>query len=387
MMRIYLDYAATTPLAIEVFEAMRPYFLEKFGNASSFHKFGQEAKAVLEESRSKIAKLIGVNSGELYFVSGGTEANNTAIKGIAIKSKRIGKNHIITSKVEHHAVLDTCEYLERNGFAITYLNVDKDGFVDPSDVKAAITEKTCLISIMLVNNETGVIMPVREIGEIAKQNSIPFHTDAVQAFGKIPVNVNDLNVDLLSLSAHKLYGPKGVGAIYVRKGIELEKIFHGGGQERGFRAGTESVPLAFGFARAAELATSNLENEFSRIMKLKNTFLENLKRLIPHFIINGDIENTVPNILSISFDSSKIKLDGEALLLNLDLEGIAVASGSACTSGSVKPSHVISAMGRDLETAKSTIRFSFGKLTTEDEIRTVLEILLRIINRIGIFIT
>lgn len=383
MRKVYLDYAATTPLIPEVYSEMISYFQENFGNASSIHRYGQVAKSALEMGRKKIANFIGANSGEIIFLSGGTEADNLAIKGVALASLKQGKNHIITSKIEHHAVLDCCSYLEQNGFEVTYVEPDSSGKVLPESIEYSIKPKTCLISIMLVNNELGTINPIREIGEIAKRNNIIFHTDAVQAFGKIPINVNDLNVDLLSLSAHKVYGPKGIGALYVKKGIELEKIIHGGGQERGKRAGTENVASIVGFSKAAELVIENMQNENERLSKLKKEFKKKLVEQFPYILFNTPDTDSVANILNVSFDSTKIQIDGEMLLLNLDLEGIAVASGSACTSGSLQPSHVIIGIGRDLKTAKATIRFSFGKYTTEDELNYTLEILKKIVERVG----
>ncbi len=380
MRRIYLDYTATTPVDPQVFEEMKPYFTEKCGNPSSIHKYGQEAKAAIEESRYIIAGYISAAPGELFFMSSGTESNNTAIKGLAPKLKALGKNHIITSKVEHHAVLESCEYLSEQGFDITYLDVDEFGVVNLEQLKNSITSRTGLISIMFANNEVGSINPVAQIGAIAKSSGILFHTDAVQAFGKIPVNVN---VDLLTITAHKLYGPKGIGALYVRKGIELEKLMHGGGQERGRRAGTESPALIVGFAKAAQIAHDLMQTESDKILKLKQRLKSKIENEFSFAIFNGHTTQCLPNILNVSFDSKKIKIDGEALILNMDLGGIAVTSGSACTSGSVKPSHVLLAMGRDVETAQATIRFSFGRFTTEEEIDYAFEVLKRTINRIN----
>jgi cysteine desulfurase len=383
MKRIYLDHTATTPLDPLVFEAMKPYFLEKYGNASSIHRYGQEAKAAIEESREMIAKLIGALPGEVVFVGSGTESDNMALKGAVLKMKTVGKNHIITTKVEHHAVLETCEYLAENGFQITFLNVDEYGTVDPEIVRNAITSATGLISIMYVNNEVGSINPIVEVGEIAKKNGIIFHTDAVQAFGKIPINVKDLNVDLLSITAHKLYGPKGIGALFIRRGVVVEKLLHGGGQEWGKRASTEGVPLIVGFAKAAEIAYRLMDSEWERLNELKLYFVEEIKKRNPFVIFNGHPNNFIPNILSVSFDDSKIKVDGETLILGLDLEGVAVSSGSACTSGSVKPSHVLLAMGRNIETAKATVRFSTGRNTTKEDLDDALNALEKVITRIG----
>jgi cysteine desulfurase len=383
MKRIYLDHTATTPLDPLVFEAMKPYFLEKYGNASSIHRYGQEAKAAIEECREVIAKLIGALPGEVVFVGSGTESDNMALKGAALNMKSLGKNHIITTKVEHHAVLETCEYLAENGFQITFLDVDEYGTVDPEIIRKAITSGTGLISIMHVNNEVGSISPIAEVGEIAKENGIIFHTDAVQAFGKIPVNVNDLNVDLLSITAHKLYGPKGIGALYIRRGVVVEKLLHGGGQELGKRASTESVPLIVGFVKAAEIASGLMDSEWKRLNKLKLYLTEEIKKRNPFVIFNGHPRNYVSNIVSVSFDDSKIKVDGEALILGLDLEGVAVSGGSACTSGSVKPSHVLLAMGRNKETAKATVRISMGKSTSKEDLDCAVEKLEKVIKRVA----
>lgn len=383
MRSVYLDYAATTPLDPDVFDVMKKYFLEIFGNASSIHKYGQSARASLEESRMKIASLITAKPGELFFVSGGTEADNFAIKGAAMHAAKSGKNHIITSEIEHHAVLDCCKYLEEKGFEVTYLKVDKSGILNPHQVEEAIKPNTGLISIMFVNNELGIINPIKEISEIARKYKIIFHTDAVQALGKVEINVEELNVDLLSLSAHKIYGPKGIGAIYIKSGTDLEKLIHGGGQERGKRAGTENVPLAVGFAKAAENVIKNLTSENQRLSNLKSYFQRKISDLFPFVLFNGSDSKCVPHILNVSFNSSKINIDGEALLLNLDLEGVAVSSGSACTSGSLQPSHVILGIGRDLETAKATIRFSFGKYTNSDDLDYTLEVLQKVVKRIG----
>lgn len=387
MRSIYLDYAATTPVDPRVLEEMKSYFTEKCGNPSSIHKYGQEARAAIEESRDIIAGYIGAAPGDLFFMSSGTESNNTAIKGLAPKLKVLGKNHIITSKVEHHAVLESCRYLSEQGFDIAYLDVDEFGVVNLEQLKKAITSKTGLISLMFANNEIGNINPVAQIGAIAKSSGILLHIDAVQAFGKIPVNVNQsadgLDVDLLTITAHKLYGPKGIGALYVRKGVELEKLMHGGGQERGRRAGTESPALIVGFAKAAQIAHDLMQAESDKILKLKQRLKSKIGNEFSFAIFNGHATECLPNILNVSFDSKKIRIDGEALILNMDLEGIAVTSGSACTSGSVKPSHVLLAMGRDVETAQATIRFSIGRFTTEEEIDYAFNVLRKIIKRIG----
>ncbi|MBI4810161.1 MAG: cysteine desulfurase [Ignavibacteriales bacterium] len=380
---IYLDNAATTPLHPQALEAMKPFLMEKFGNPSSIHSFGRETRAALDENRDKLARLLGAKSSEIFFTSSGTEATNFGLKGVSPELLREGRNHIITSKAEHHATLETCEYLGEHGFNITYLDVDGYGMINPDDIQKAINQNTGLISLMLANNEVGTINLIREIGAIAKENQIIFHTDAVQAFGKIPVNVDELGVDLLSLSAHKIYGPKGIGLLYIRQGIEIEKLIHGGRQERGRRAGTENVAYAVGFAKAADLICENRESEYRRMKDLKNKMREILLSRFQYLIINGHLTESLQNILSVSFDSEKMKIDGESLMMNLDLAGIAVSSGSACTSGSIKPSHVLMAMGRDEETAKATIRFSFGRATTMEDIDYTLGYLEDIIKRIG----
>lgn len=383
MRNIYLDHTATTPLDPHVYEAMKPYFLDKFGNASSIHRFGREARAALDESREKIAKLLGVRAGEVIFVGGGTEADNFALKGVAREMKNSGKDHIITSKIEHHAVLETCGFLEETGFRVTYVRVDGAGMVDPLSIEAAITPGTGLISIMHANNEVGTINPIAGVASLAKERNIVFHSDAVQSFGKLPLNVDAPGADLLSLSAHKIYGPKGIGALYIRNGTKIGRFIHGGGQERGRRAGTENVPLAVGFAKAAELMEEDRILESRRLGELKERFRTILAERFSSIVFNGHRTESLPHILSISFDSKKLEVDGEALLFNLDLAGIAVTSGSACTSGSMKPSHVLLAMGRDQKTAQATVRFSFGRATTEEELVYTAEKLEEIIKRIG----
>ncbi|HTK81575.1 MAG TPA: cysteine desulfurase family protein [Bacteroidota bacterium] len=378
-----MDHTATTPLDPAVFEAMRPYFDVKFGNASSVHRFGQEARAALDSSRDAIARAVGAKAGEIFFVSGGTESDNFAIKGIAGAMRRSGKNHIVTSKTEHHAVLETCQFLSSYGFEISYVDVNPQGVVLPETVRAAMKPTTGLVSIMYVNNEIGTINPIREIGRVVKVLGIPFHTDAVQAFGKIDINVEELGVDLLSISAHKIYGPKGVGALYIRKGLEIDNVIHGGGQERGRRAGTENVPLVVGFAEGARRMIQDREQEWMRLYGLKRQLGDGIKSRFSSAVFNGDPENGLPHILNVSFDSKKIEIDGEALLYRLDLNGIAATSGSACTSGSMDPSHVLLALGRDPGTAKATIRFSMGRSTTKDDIDYTLETLETIVSSIG----
>lgn len=384
MKKVYLDHTATTPLDPQAAEAMMPYFFEKYGNASSIHSYGQEAKAALDESRDTIAKIVGASSGEIIFVGSGTEATNAALKGLAFAVRNgSGKDHIITNKAEHHAVLETCRSLEEDRFSVTYLDVDGEGLVSPEGVRKAITSRTSLVSVMHANNEVGTINPIKEIAAVTKENGIAFHTDAVQSFGKIPVNVDELGVDLLSMSAHKIYGPKGIGVLYIRKGVLLNRLIHGGGQERGRRAGTENVPLAVGFAKAASIVHAARSGEFERLSILRKTFVAELRSQFPSMCFNGDASGSLPHIVNVSFDRSKMLIDGEALLFNLDMAGVAVTSGSACTSGSMEPSHVLLAMGRDAETAKATIRFSMGRSTTPDDLHYVIARLDEIVKKIG----
>jgi cysteine desulfurase len=372
MKRIYLDHTATTPLDPRVLEAMIPYFSDVFGNASSVHRFGQEAKSALERSRETIAAAIGAEPGEVFFTSGGTESDNFAIRGVLRAWHRKGRNHIVTSQVEHHAVLDTCHSLEEEGTPVTCVPVDQHGWVSQGSIKEAISGTTCLVSVMHANNEVGTINPIHDIVQIAHEKKTLVHTDAVQSLGKIPVSVQDLGVDLMTISAHKLYGPKGIGALYVRKGTDIDPLLHGGGQERGKRPGTENVPLAVGFAKAVELAIRDLDGEAERLSAMRNLLEERIRAEFPAAMVNGHPEHRLPHILNVSFDSNKIFLEGEMLLMNMDLQGIAVTSGSACTSGSMQPSHVLLAMGRDVRTAKATLRFAFGKGNTADDVHTVI---------------
>jgi len=370
MRRIYLDHAATTPTHPEVVEAMLPYFIDAFGNPSSIYSYGQEAKGAIEEARAKVADLIGARSDEIVLTSGGTEADNFAIKGVAYANEGKG-NHIITSAIEHHAVIETCKFLEKRGFLVTYLPVDEYGLVDPDDVKKAITDKTILISVMHANNEVGTIQPIAEIGKIAKETGIYFHTDAVQTAGHIPVNVNELGVDLLAMSAHKLYGPKGVGALYIRKGTRLVAFMHGGEQERRRRASTENVPGIVGFGRAAELAKQEMTEEAERLTHLRDKLIKGILEQIEHTRLNGHPLKRLPNNVNISVDF----VEGESMLLNLDLEGICASTGSACSSASLEPSHVLLALGLSPEQAHGSLRFSLGKENTEEDMGRVLKVL------------
>jgi len=370
MGRIYLDYAATTPTHPDVLEAMLPYFNEAFGNPSTIYSYGQEAKGEIEEARTKVASLIGARDEEIVFTSGGTEADNSAIEGVAFANEGKG-NHIITTSIEHHAVLETCKFLEERGFNITYLPIDNNGLVNPDDVRRAITLKTVLISVMHANNEVGTIEPITEIGDIAKEAGIIFHTDAVQTVGHIPVDVDKLGVNLLSISAHKLYGPKGVGALYVRKGTKIIPFAHGGEQERWRRAGTENVPGIVGFGKAAELALQEIPEEVKRLTGLRDKLITGLLERIDHIRLNGRPVMRLPNNVNLSINF----VEGESMLLNLDLEGICASTGSACSSGSLEASHVLLAMGLSHVQAHGSLRFTVGKWTTEEEIERVLDVL------------
>ncbi len=371
-----MDNAATTPTDPKVVAAMKPYFEKIYGNPSSFHSFGREARNAVTEARDRLIQLIGADkAGEIVFTSGGTEADNFAIKGAAEALQKEGK-HIITSAVEHHAVLHTCEYLEEErGFEVTYLPVDEEGKVDPKDVQEAIREDTILITIMLANNEVGTIQPIAEIGELAKEAGITFHTDAVQAVGNIQVDVNDLQVDLLSLSAHKFYGPKGVGALYIRSGTKINKYLHGGAQERNRRATTENVPAIVGLGKAAEMAEKNLSEKQSRITELRDKLIAGIEEKINHVRLNGSREQRLPGNISFCLQY----IEGESILMKLDLEGIAASSGSACTSGSLDPSHVLLAMGLSHEVAHGSLRLSLGKYNTEEDVDKVLEVLPKVV--------
>ena len=377
MKRIYLDYAATTPTAPEVVEAMLPYFTDRFGNPSSIHSFGQEGKAAIEEAREKIANLIGAKQEEIIFTSGGTESNNSALKGVAYANQHKG-NHIITTPLEHHAIIEPCNFLEKSGFKVTYLPVDKDGLLNPEEVKKAITTKTILISAMHANNEIGTIEPIAEIGRIARERDIYFHTDAVQTFGHLPINVDELNVNLLSISAHKLCGPKGVGALYVRKGTRMVSFMHGGEQERRRRASTENVPGIVGFGKAVEIAEEKMEEEAKELTILRDKLIKGIFEKIDHVCLNGHPTKRLPNNINVSIEF----VEGESMLLNLDMEGIAASTGSACSSSSLEPSHVLLSLGLSPELAHGSLRFTLGRYTKEEEIDYVLEILPKIVDKL-----
>jgi len=377
MKRIYLDYAATTPVDELVLKEMLPYFSQIFGNPSSIHYFGKEAKIAVERSRAIISSLIGALEEEIIFTSGGTESNNFAIKGIALANENRG-NHIITSSIEHHAVLEPCEFLEKHGFKVTYLPVDKYGLVDPDDVKKAITKNTILISIMHANNEIGTIEPIAEIGKIAKDKDIYFHTDAVQTFAHIPINVNELNIDLLSASSHKLYGPKGIGAIYIRKNTRIKPFMHGGAQEKGLRASTLNVPGIVGFGKAAQIAEKNMNLEMETLKRLRDKLIKAIPSKIEHTSLNGHPTKRLPNNVNITIEF----VEGEAMLLSLDFEGISCSTGSACSSLALKSSHVLTALGKNYELSHSSLRFSLGRYTTDEDIDRVIDTLPKIVNRL-----
>ena len=369
MKLIYLDHSATTPIAPEVIEAMAPHFQNTYGNASSVHGFGRKARAVLEESRDSIAAQLSARPDEVFFTSGGTESDNHAVKGVATSMQVSGRKQLIVSAVEHHAVLHPALALRKWGLRVDLLPVKPDGVVDLDALDGLLASSTGLVSVMHANNETGTIQPIREIADRAHKHGCVVHSDAVQSAGKIPVSVNELGVDLLSVSAHKMYGPKGIGALYIRKGTVIAPFLEGGGQEQNRRAGTENVPLAAGFAKAFEIASRMMETERARLMSLRKHLTERLKNF-QGILFNGDQNDVLPNVLSVSFDSSKVKIDGEALIMGMDLRGIAVTSGSACTSGTLEPSHVLMAMGRDEKTARATIRFSMGRSTTKEDLDT-----------------
>lgn len=378
MKPIYFDNAATTAVEPEVVEAMLPYFSEVYGNASSPHHFGQQARKDMEHARGQLAELIGADPEEIYFTSGGTEADNLALFGVLEAQEQKGK-HIITSTIEHHAILHTCEYLEKHrGVEVTYIPVDPNGLIDPQEVEKAVRPDTVLISIMLANNEIGTIEPIQEIAEIAKKHKVTMHTDAVQAIGAIPVNVKELQVDLLSLTGHKFYGPKGIGALYIRKGTRIKPLVHGGSHERHMRAGTESVAHIIGIGKAAEIAQRELIENQKKLITMRDRLIAETLKKIPYSRLNGDPVKRLPNNINISFSF----IEGESLLLMLDLKGIACSSGSACTSGSLDPSHVLLAIGLDHETAHGSLRVTLGRHTTDEEVDYFLQELPAIIERL-----
>jgi cysteine desulfurase len=369
---IYFDHAATTYVKPEVFEAMKPYFLEEYGNASSLYSIGRSNRKAVEEARAKVAKCLGASEpGEIYFTASGTEADNWAIKGAALASRKKGGKHIITSAIEHPAVMESCRYLEKEGFEVTWIKVDEEGFVNPADVENAIRPDTAIVSIMMANNEIGTIQPIKRISEVTKKHGVLFHTDAVQAAGNIPLDVKDLGVDMMSISAHKFYGPKGIGALYVRKGVRLENLIHGGHQERGKRSGTENVPGIVGMATAFELAVGHLGEYAEKTASLRDKALDLIMERIPHVRLNGPRINRLPGNLNLSFRF----IEGESLLLMLDMKGIKASSGSACSSGSLDPSHVLMAIGLPHEIAHGSLRLTFGEANTEAQVEYLVECL------------
>ncbi|MFX1364567.1 MAG: cysteine desulfurase NifS [Promethearchaeota archaeon] len=382
--KVYLDYAASTPMDPEVVNEMTIHLNGTFGNASSLHSYGQAAHQILEQSRDNIALFLNAEPNEIYFTSSGTESDNLAIKGVGFKHKNTG-NHIITSKIEHHAVLHPCQYLEKLGFNVTYLDVDKYGVVDLNELEEAITDNTILISIMFANNEIGTIEPIKEIGIIAKNHNIIFHTDAVQAFGRIPINIEDMNIDLLSASAHKIYGPKGVGLLYIReKGGKLggkkniEPLIHGGGHERGLRSSTENIPGIVGFSKAVELCRKNIGKETKRLIRFRDRLIKEVTENIEDVYLNGHPTQRLPNNVNLGFRY----IEGESIVLSLNEEGIATSTGSACSSKSLEPSHVLLAIGQKPEEAHGSLRITMGRFTTQNDIEYLLEKLPPIITRL-----
>ncbi len=374
---VYLDNAATTKTLPQVVDAMIPFFTQNYGNASAIYAFGNESKMAVMTAREQVAKVIGANPSDIYFTAGGTEADNWALKATAELLKDKG-NHIITSKIEHHAILHTCQALEKQGFEVTYLDVDAEGVVDLEQLKASIRPTTILISVMFANNEIGTIEPIKEIGTIAKEHGILFHTDAVQAFGQVPINVDEMNIDMLSASGHKLYGPKGIGMLYIRKGVKIRSYMHGGAQERKRRAGTENVPGIVGFGKACEYALETMEKRAKHEAELRDYLMASLEKEIPHIKINGSRSHRLPNNVNVCFRF----IEGESLLMLLDNEGICGSSGSACTSGSLDPSHVLLAIGLPHEIAHGSLRLTLSHETTKEEIDFTVEALKKIITRL-----
>ncbi len=364
----YFDNSATTKVSKEVMDSMLPYLNEIYGNPSTIYSIGREAKKTIETAREKVAKAINADSKEIFFTGSGTEADNWAIKGVAFANQHKGK-HIITTNIEHHAVLHTCQYLEKFGFETTYISVKENGIVDVNDIKDAIREDTILISVMFANNEIGTIQPIKEIGDLAKEKNIYFHTDAVQAIGHIPIDVKELNVDLLSLSAHKFHGPKGVGVLYIRDGVNIDNLLHGGGQEKRRRASTENTAGIVGLGTAIEIATKDIDEKAKYLTKLREKTINGLMENIPDIIVNGDREKRLPGNVNVCFKY----IEGESILLHLDQYGICASSGSACTSGSLEPSHVLLAIGLPHEIAHGSLRLSFSEENTEEEVDYLLE--------------
>jgi cysteine desulfurase len=375
--RVYFDHSATTAVLPEVAEAMRPYFVDMYGNASSLHSFGREARAAIDRARASVASVLNCDPSEIVFTSSGTEADNLAVTGIATYKGR-SKGHMITTTVEHHAVLEPCEHLKRRGFGLTLVPVSEDGIVDPGDVERAVRDDTVLISVMMANNEIGTVQPYKEIGKIASSHGVPFHTDAVQAIGKLPIDVKADNIDLLSLSGHKFHGPKGVGVLYVKKGTEIEPIIRGGGQERGLRSSTENVPGIVGLGAAARIAMRDRESSCDRMRKLRDRLVKSIPELVPRSYLNGHPTKRLVNNVHFRFDF----IEGEGLILQLDLKGIAASTGSACSTGSPDPSPVLLALGLSHEQAHGSLRLTLGRGNTEEEVDYLLEVLPGVVSRL-----
>ena len=374
---IYLDNAATTKTAPEVVDAMLPYFSEYYGNASTIYSLGAESKKAMDHARQTIADSLGAKPEEIYFTAGGSESDNWALKATAEAYASKGK-HIITTKIEHHAILHTCEYLEKRGFEITYLNVDRDGLISLDELKAAIRPDTILISVMFANNETGTIEPIAEIGEIAKEHGVLFHTDAVQAYAQVPINVDEMHIDMLSASGHKLNGPKGIGFLYIRKGVKIRSFVHGGAQERSRRAGTENIPGIVGLGAAVERAMRIMDTKTRKEIELRDYLIERLENEIPHCWLNGHRTKRLPNNINFSF----LFIEGESMLIMLDMKGICASSGSACTSGSLDPSHVLLAIGLKHEEAHGSLRLTLSEESTKEEMDIVAEEVKKIVQRL-----
>ena len=374
---VYMDHSATTYTKKEVLEAMIPYYSEHFGNPSSIYSIAGDSKKAIDAARLQVAKALGADTDEIYFTSGGSESDNWAIKGVAFANRKKG-NHIITSAIEHHAVLHTCKYLEREGFTVTYFPVDRYGMVDPADLEKAITEKTILVSVMFANNEIGTIEPIAELGAVAHNHKVYFHTDAVQVIGNVQVDVKAQNIDMLSLSAHKFYGPKGIGALYIKKGVKIDNLIHGGGQERKRRAGTENIAGIVGLGKAIELATADIDGHNRRIRGMRDRLLQGILAKIPGAYLNGHKEKRLPGNINISFEF----IEGESMLLWLDDEGICASTGSACTSGSLEPSHVLLATGLPVEISHGSLRLTLGDINTEQDVDFVLEVLPKVVSRL-----
>lgn len=377
MRNVYLDYSATTPVKDEVLKEMIPYFTEKFGNPSSLYDKGLESKDAVSHAREQLAALINADPKEVYFTAGGTEADNWAVFGVADKLKEKG-NHIITTQIEHHAMLHSCAFLEKQGYEITYLGIDKDGRISLEELENAITDKTILISVMMVNNEIGTVQPIKEIGKIAKAHKVIFHTDAVQALGNVPIDVKDMGIDLMSMSSHKIYGPKGEGALYMRKGLRISNFIHGGAQENNKRAGTENLTGIVGFGKAAELAKANFENHVKHCSELRNYLVERVLSEIPDTQLNGTMDGRHPGNANITFKF----IEGESILLLLNQFGISVSTGSACSSTSLEPSHVLVALGVPVEMIHGTVRFTVGDFTTKEDIDYVVDNLKLIVEKL-----